>query len=105
MKGSQSNNKLTHKDALLEVAINIDVSGVPNFGVRSLSKLLSTKKTNIYHALVRHHAFQAFGASQFTLSHMKKRLDGVSMGDKASIVTWWSTETQVNPNKKDVTCK
>ncbi len=105
MKGSQSNNKLAHKDALLEVAINIDVSRVPNFGVGSLSRLLSTKKTNIYRALVRRHALQAFGASQFTLSHMKKRLDGVSMGDKASIVTWWSTETQVNPNKKDVTCK
>jgi hypothetical protein len=105
VKGSQSNNKLACKDALLKVAINTNVSGVPNFGVRSFSRLLGTKRINIYHALVKHQSLQALEASQFTLSHMNKRLDGVSMEDKTSIVTWWLTETQVSPNKKDVTYK
>jgi len=86
VKGSQLNNKLTCKDALLEVAINTNVSRVPNFGVRSISRLLSTKRTNIYHALVRCQSLQAFGASQFTLSHKNKRLDGMFMEDKASIL-------------------
>jgi hypothetical protein len=105
VKGSQSNDKLACKDALLEAAINTNVSRVPNFGVRSLSRLLGTKRINIYHALVKCQPHQALGASQFTLSHKKKRLDGVFMEDKASIVTWWLMETWVSPNKKDVTCK
>jgi hypothetical protein len=90
---------------LLKVAINTNVSRVPNFGVKYLSRLLNTKRINICHALVKCQSLQAFGASQFTLSHKKKRLDGMSMGDKASIVIWWLTKTHVNPNKKDVTCK
>jgi hypothetical protein len=105
VNGSQSNDKLACKDALLETTINTNVTGVPNFGVRSLSRLLGTKRINIYHALVKGQSFQALGASQFTLSHKKKRLDRVSMEDKASIVTWWLTETRVSPNKKDLTCK
>jgi hypothetical protein len=53
VKGSQSNNKLAHKDSLLEASINIDVSRVPSFRFKSLSRLLGTKKSNLYHALVR----------------------------------------------------
>jgi hypothetical protein len=53
MKGSQSNDKLACKNALQEAAINTNVSGVPNFGIRYLSKLLGTKRINIYHDLVK----------------------------------------------------
>jgi hypothetical protein len=63
VKGSELNNKLTHKDALLKIAINTNVSRVPNFGIKSFSTLLSTKGTNIYHALVRRQSLQAFVAS------------------------------------------
>lgn len=99
LKIPTSKEKLVRKTTLLEAAVSSEVSGL-----RALSRVLGTKPDNISNAILRRQALQENGASIFTLAERRKR-DGLPNSIKDLVVAWWTTETRVSPNKKDVTRK
>jgi hypothetical protein len=50
-------------------------------------------------------SLQISSASQFDLFQRKKKLNGLSNDNKTLVQLWWTNETWVIPNKKDVTWK
>jgi hypothetical protein len=102
VKNLHSNNVLVHKGVLLEAIINKDVSSNRLVGVKTLSWLLGTKRRNIHRALMWQRSLQISSTSQFDLFRRKERLDGLANDNKTLVQLWWTNETWVNPNKKDV---
>jgi hypothetical protein len=102
VKSLHSNNVLARKGVLLEVVVKKDVFSDRLVGVKTFSRLLGTKRKKIHHALMRQQSLQIYGASQSNLSQKKKRLHGLSNDSKTLVQLWWTNETQVSPNKKDV---
>lgn len=99
LKIPTSREKLVRKTTLLEAAVSTDVCGL-----RALSRVLSTKPNNISNAIHRRQALEENGSSIFTLAERRKR-EGLSSNTKAVVNLWWTSETRVSPNKKDVTRK
>lgn len=99
LKIPTSREKLVRKTTLLEAAISTNVPGV-----RALSRVLGTKKSNISNAIQRRQILESTGSSVFTLAERRKR-EGLSNNTKALVNLWWTSETRVSPNKKDVTRK
>lgn len=99
LKNPSSKEKFVRKTTLLEAAVSRDVSGV-----RALSRVLGTKASNISNAIQRRQALESNGSSIFTLAERRRR-EGMSHNTKALVNLWWTSETRVSPNKKDVTRK
>jgi hypothetical protein len=73
--------------------------------IRTISCIIGIKRTNIQCAIECGHSLQTLGVLQWALSCRKKKLDGLSEKTKNIICLWWTNETQVNLNKKDVAHK
>ncbi len=99
VKNPSSAEKLVRKTTLLEAAVSSDVPGV-----RALSRVLGTRPGNISSAIHRRRTLASNGSSIFKLPQRRRR-DGVLSGTRDLVIAWWSSETRVSPNKKDVTRK
>jgi hypothetical protein len=99
LKNPTSAEKLVRKTTLLEAAVNSDATGV-----RALSRVLGTNPQNISSAIHRRRTLESNGSSIFKLAERRKR-DGVLSGTRELVIAWWTSETRVSPNKKDVTRK
>ena len=99
LKIPTSTEKLVRKTTLLEATVSCNVPGV-----RALSRVLGTKASNISNAIQRRQTLDSAGASIFTLAKRRKR-EGLSNNTKVLVNLWWTSETRVSPNKKDVTRK
>jgi hypothetical protein len=99
LKNPTSAEKLVRKKTLLEAAVSSDVTGV-----RALSRVLGTNPQNISSAIHRRRTLASNGSSIFKLPERRRR-DGVLSGTRELVIAWWTSETRVSPNKKDVTRK
>ena len=99
LKNPVSADKLVRKTNLLEAAVSSDVSGL-----RALSRVLGTNPKNVSSAIQRRRSLQSSGFSIFKLPERRRR-DVIPSETKELVFTWWSSETRVSPNKKDVTRK
>jgi hypothetical protein len=99
LKNPTSAEKLVRKKTLLEAAVSSDVTGV-----QALSRVLGTNSQNISSAIHRRRTLASNGSSIFKLPERRRR-DGVLSGTRELVIAWWTSETRVSPNKKDVTRK
>jgi len=88
---------LARKGALLDAAISEGCDGA-----RSLSRVLQVHPRNIYAAVGRRIGIDP--TNQFAFLERRKRV-GLTEYVKEKVHLWWTQQTRVSPNKKDVTQK
>jgi hypothetical protein len=100
VKNPCSKYKLARKGALIDVAANVNTSSL-----RVLSWVLGISCHNLSCTIKQRRLVQNSNLSPFVLLERRKRQDGVTAKTKMLMIAWWTIETKVSPNKKDVTCK
>jgi hypothetical protein len=93
--------KLASKHAILSTTITAG----PTFSMRNITKVLGVHPRNISIAMQRHKITNDVGDVLWSLSIRRKRTDGCTNVAKTTALTWWASETRVNPNKANVTTK
>lgn len=97
VKNANSKVFLARKGALLDAAVSKGCDGA-----RSLGRVLQVHPRNIYAAVGRRIGLEP--ANHFQLLERAKRA-GLSDYVKEKVHLWWTEQTRVSPNKKDVTKK
>ncbi len=99
MKGSNNVAKLVVKHVILIVVMNSDTS---KSSYKQTTHLLNVHPQNV--AKVVHHQklMNCSGEFFWTLSICNKRLNMLSPATKVVILVWWSYETHMSPNCKEV---
>ena len=100
VKGVQSKDKLVVRGALLSAVVCTEVSNV-----KAIAKLLKTSTMNVKNARYRGHALEESDSSVWTAPRRRQRFDVLSEVTVNVVRIWWTTETRVFPNKKDVVRK
>jgi hypothetical protein len=101
VKNPHSKYKLARKGTLLEIAISVVGGG----SLQTLSQVLDTSRHNFTSAVEQWQLVENFILSPFSFLERRKRQYGVSIETKSLMILWWTAETCVSPNKKDVTNK
>jgi hypothetical protein len=95
--GSKPSKIVMAKDILCTFA-----SGSQCGSGRGLAGLLGVDRRNIYHARSRRMVLDA-GHDAFWLQRRRKiRSDSLSASVRDAVLAWWTEETTVSPNRKDV---
>ncbi len=97
---SMLKNKLARKHTLLEVARNVD-----GFNLWTISWVLDTCYHNLSHVVEQWQLIQDPSLSPFVLFERRKRQDGLTTTTKRLVILWWTIETWISLNKKNVTHK
>ena len=100
VKGVQSKDKLVVRGALLSAAVSTKVSDV-----RAIAKLLKTSIVNVKNPRYKCRALEESGSSVWVAPRRRQRSDVFSEETVNAVRVWWTTETKVSPNKKDVVRK
>jgi len=66
---------------------------------------IGTKRSNLHRAMEQRWSIQIFGVFPWAFFQRKKWLDGLEKETKNKVRLWWTFETRVGPNKKDVAHK
>ncbi len=102
MKGSNNVAKLVAKHVILTIIVSLDKS---QSSCKQTTHLLNVHPWNVA-KVVHHRKLMNFSREFFwTLSICNKRSDMLSPTTKAVILVWWSSETYMNPNCKEVVKK
>lgn len=98
VKGAQSADKLARKAVLLDAAVSTTVTST-----KALSKVLKIHPSNLRVAIGRRRTVRLAG-TPFVLVKRKKR-PGVPEAVKEVVIKWWTEETRVSPNRKEIVQK
>ena len=97
MKIPQTSEKLARKCAILEAVVSeIDADFI------RFHRVLDTKKTNVEGAVERLRSASNTDAARFGVPSRRKRQGGISEAVRFVVTTWWTQETRVSPNPKDI---
>lgn len=97
MKIPRTSGKLARKRAILEAAVSeieVDFS--------RFHRILGLRKTNVDGAVDRLRDASSTEGPRFAVPCRKKREGGISEAVKFALTTWWTEETRVSPNRKDI---
>ena len=97
VKGVQSADKLARKAVLLDAAVSLDV---PN--IKAMSRILKVNPYNLRVASQRKSV--RLDNTRFVLARRKKR-PGMAEEMRDIVVKWWTEETRVSPNRKEIVQK
>lgn len=98
VKGAHSADMLARKAALLDAAVSTTVTSTI-----ALSRILRVHPSNLRVAIERRRDVRLAG-TPFALARRKKR-PGVPDDVKVLVVQWWTQETRVSPNRKEIVRK
>lgn len=98
VKGVQSADMLARKAVLLDAAISTRVTCT-----KALSRVLKVHPGNLRVAITRRSSMR-FLAKPFALAKRKKR-PGLPAKTKDLVTKWWTEETRVSPNRKEIVQK
>lgn len=98
VKGVHSADKLARKAVLLDAAVSTSVTST-----KALSRVLKIHPSNLRVAISRQRDKNLAGTS-FALVKRKKR-PGLPEAVKEAVISWWTTETRVSPNRKEIVQK
>ena len=98
VKVANSHDLLARKSALLDAAVS---SGC-NVGVNALSRVLDTTKKSISIAIKRRVPEAGFQGPLPKLRLSRQKRAGLSEDVKQCVLQWWTLQTKVSPNKKDI---
>ena len=98
MKDVHSADMLARKAVLLDAAISSTVTSTT-----TLSRVLKIHPSNLREAITRRNNVRCVGTT-FALVRRKKR-PGLSDESKDLVLKWWTEETRVSPNRKDIVQK
>lgn len=96
VKIANSHDLLARKSALLDAAVS---SGSQKLA--TLSRVLGSSR-KVLATAYRRRVSDSDGTSLPKLRLSRQRREGLSAEVKATVIAWWSNETKVSPNKKDV---
>jgi hypothetical protein len=99
IKQANSGAKLVAKHTILTATMS--AGGMSS--KHQLAKALSVHPRNIALAMERRGAMDAEDNFLWILSIRRTRIDGVGETMKEVVILWWIQETQVSPNRKQVT--
>ena len=99
MKIPHSNGKLARKRSILEAAV-LEVEAEADF--TRFHQILDMKKINVVEAVDRLQTTTLDSDDRFAVPGRKKREGGIPHEVKLSVTTWWTEETRVSPNRKDI---
>ena len=97
IKNPNSSGKLARKRSLLEVVVSdieVDLSRI--------HLILGTKKCNVVGAVERLQTASEDSDGRFCVPARRKRQGGISDDVKEAVRAWWTNETRVSPNRKDI---
>jgi hypothetical protein len=97
MKVPHSSKKLAKKRAILEATIS-----EPDLNIRRYHSILGTSKQNLVATMERIHSILGYEPFQCQVPTRKTREGGIPELVKAAAIQWWSEETMVSPNTKDI---
>lgn len=100
VKGVQSKEKLVVRGALLSAAVSSEVSNV-----RAIARVLRTSTSNVKNAHTRRRSLEESGTSVWAAPQRRQRSDVLSEETVEAVRAWWTSETRVSPNKKEVVRK
>lgn len=95
VKTAHSKNFLARKGVLLDAAVSEGIEGH-----RALSRVLQVHPRNIEAALGRRNGDSVVSSTELL---ERAKWEGVTEYVKEKVQSWWTDQTQVSPNKKDVT--
>lgn len=98
VKGVHSADMLARKAVLLDAAVSTSVTST-----KDLSRFLKVHPTNLRVAIRRRRTVR-LGATPFALARRKRR-PGVPNEVKDVVSKWWTEETRVSPNRKEIVQK
>ena len=98
VKGVHSADMLARKAVLLDAAVSTSVTST-----KDLSRILKVHPTNLRVALSRRRTVR-LGATPLALARRKRR-PGVPNEVKEVVSKWWTEQTRVSPNRKEIVQK
>jgi hypothetical protein len=99
IKQATSSAKLASKHVIILATINEG----PTSSMRNIAKVLGVQTRNISITMQRCKIISDTCDVLWSLSIRKKRTNGSTIVAKIVVVGWWAYETQVSPNKANVT--
>ena len=93
----QTSGKLARKRAILEAAVSEIDADFSKF-----HRIMGLKKTNFHGALERLRSASTVEGARFGVPTRRKRQGGISDAVRFAVTTWWTEETRVSPNRKDI---
>lgn len=97
MKIPQTSGKLARKRAILEAVVSEIDADFSRF-----HRILGTNKTNVVEAVERLRSASTTTVERFSVPCRRKRKGGLSDDVKSAVTIWWTAETRVSPNRKDI---
>lgn len=97
LKVPHSSGKLARKRAILEAVVGDVDADISNF-----HNILGTRKQNLVAALDRLRSATTSASGRFVVPVRKKREGGLSEEVKLAVLLWWTQETRVSPQRRDV---
>ena len=97
MKIPHSSGMLARKRAILEAVVSELDSDITKFDC-----ILGTRKENLVAAVDRLRSAASVSSTRFTVPSRKKREGGICFEVKALVLEWWTVETRVSPQRRDV---
>jgi hypothetical protein len=98
VKGSHLADMLARKAVLLDAAVSSTVTNA-----KALSRVLKVHPRNLRVAISRRRTVRLAG-TPFALAKRKKR-PGLPNAVKELVLKWWTEETRVSPNRKEIVQK
>ena len=97
LKIPQTSGKLARKRAILEAVVSeIDAD------FSTFHRILGTKRTNVEGAADRLRTSCTVADARFAVPCRRKREGGIPDAVKSVVTIWWTEETRVSPNRKDI---
>jgi len=97
MKVPHTSGKLARKRSILEAVVS-EING----DFRRFHRILGMKKGNVDEAVQRLRSASTTAGARFVVPHRKKREGGITDAVKVVVTTWWTEESRVSPNRKDI---
>jgi hypothetical protein len=92
-----SSGKLARKCSIIEAAMSEF-----HIHISRYQRILGSRKENFVAALGHRHSASTHAGAAFQVPMRNKRGGGILDSVKAAVILWWTEETRVSPNVKDV---
>lgn len=96
-KNPHTSGLLARKRSILEAAVSEIEADFSKF-----HRILGTNKVNVVGAIDRVHNASTTLSTRLVVPCRRKREGGISDAVKIVVMTWWTAETRVSPNRKDI---